>query len=126
MNTIFLQHLNFWWALKWNYCRTLRHFILLVAILKTIVGCDLLIHVTSSLHWRIQGGAPGRPSPGGLNSFIFMQFAANNLQNDPTLGIGAPLREILDPPLVYYLNFCKCFNRKWRALSFHKVFVFFG
>ena len=50
-------------------------------------------------HWRIQGdGAPGT-HPGGSNSFIFIQFSAKKLQNNTTLGVGVPLRKILDPPL---------------------------
>ena len=39
--------------------------------------------------------------PGGPNSFIFMHFSAKNLQNNPNLGVGAPLGKILDPPLVW-------------------------
>ena len=47
------------------------------------------------------GGASGTLAPpGGPNYFIFMQFLAKSLQNNPTLGVGAPLRKILDPPLV--------------------------
>ena len=41
------------------------------------------------------GGHQGRvlpPSP-GPNSFIFMQFSAKKLQNNPNLGVGAPPRE---------------------------------
>ena len=35
-------------------------------------------------------GAPETRTP---NSFIFMQFSAKNVQNNPNLGIGAPPRE---------------------------------
>ena len=42
---------------------------------------------------------PGTP-PGGPNAFIFMQFSAKSWKNNPTLRVGAPLRKILDPPLV--------------------------
>ena len=46
-------------------------------------------------------GAPGTRAPwGGQNSFIFMQFSAKSLKNNPTLGVGAPLRKILNPPLA--------------------------
>ena len=38
-------------------------------------------------------GRRGRVPPGGPNSFIFMQFSAKNLQNNPNLGVGAPPRE---------------------------------
>ena len=45
-------------------------------------------------------GRRGRVPPSrGPNSLIFMQFLATKLQNNPTLGVGAPLRRILDPPL---------------------------
>ena len=39
--------------------------------------------------------------PGGPNYFIFKKFSANNLQNNPNLGVGAPAKKILDPPLDY-------------------------
>ena len=60
-----------------------------------------------------QGRTP--PPPRGPNSFIFMQFSAKNLQNNPNLGIGAPapFGKILDLPLhyteckyLYILAFC--------------------
>ena len=35
---------------------------------------------------------------GGPNSFIFMQFSATKLKI-ALLGVGVPLRKILDPPL---------------------------
>ena len=52
-------------------------------------------------HWRIQGGgAPGTHPLLESNSFIFMQLSAKSLQNNPTLGVGAPLlMKILHPPL---------------------------
>ena len=45
------------------------------------------------------GGHQGRLR--GPNSFIFMQFSAKKLQNNPNLGVGAPpLGKILDRPLL--------------------------
>ena len=35
------------------------------------------------------GGRQGR-APEGSNSFIFMQFSAKYLENNPNLGVGAP------------------------------------
>ena len=32
-------------------------------------------------------------APGGQNSFIFMQFSAKSLKNNPILGVGAPSQE---------------------------------
>ena len=43
-------------------------------------------------------GAPGTHHQ-GPNSFIFMQFSAKKCFSTPTLGVGTPLRKILDPPL---------------------------
>ena len=48
---------------------------------------------------RSKGGARDMP-PGDPNSFIFMQFSAKSLKNNPILGVVAPLRKILDPPLI--------------------------
>ena len=39
------------------------------------------------------------PPPRGPNSLIFMQFSAKNLQNNRSLGVGAPPQKILDLPL---------------------------
>ena len=52
-------------------------------------------------YWRIGGGgAPGTCATlGDPNSFIFMQFSAKKLVSIPTVGVCAPLRKILDPPL---------------------------
>ena len=49
----------------------------------------------------LRGGArDARPSPGGPNSFIFMQFSANIWKIIALLGVGAPpLGKILDSPL---------------------------
>ena len=44
---------------------------------------------------------PGTRPP-GPNSFIFMQFSAKNLQNNPNLGIGAPPREIPGSVTAYH------------------------
>ena len=44
----------------------------------------------------------GTPPPLGPNSFIFMQFSAKNLQNNPNLGIGTSLEKILN------LHWCVC------------------
>ena len=45
-------------------------------------------------HWRIQGGPRDTRPPQGPNSFIFMQFLFNNLQNDR---LTHPLREMVPP-----------------------------
>ena len=42
---------------------------------------------------------------GGPNSFIFKQFSAKSLKNNPILGVGAPLRKILDP---HWFQMNKC------------------
>ena len=41
---------------------------------------------------QIIGGSKGgvTDDPRGPNSFIFMQLAEKNLQNNPNLGVGAP------------------------------------
>ena len=47
------------------------------------------IYSFKKLHWGILGEHNECvPLPGGPNSFIFMQFSAENLQNNPSLGIG--------------------------------------
>ena len=55
------------------------------------------------VHWRIQGGAAGtRPPTTGSISFIFAYvFAKNGMHRRlvPPQRVGAPQREILDPPL---------------------------
>ena len=46
-------------------------------------------------------GRQGRTSPGGPNSFIFMQFSGTKLKNNSTFWeLAHPLGKILDPPLV--------------------------
>ena len=45
-------------------------------------------------------GVPDARAPGVQILSFFMHFFAKNLQNNPNLGIGAPLLgKILDPPL---------------------------
>ena len=56
-------------------------------------------------HWRIQGGGRDARPPWGPNSFIFMQFSAENLQNNPNLGLGAPPRENPGSATVWYSSF---------------------
>ena len=36
----------------------------------------------------------------GVQTIIFMQFSAKKKLSTPILGVGAPLRKILDPPLT--------------------------
>ena len=54
--------------------------------------------------WSIGGSKGGArdepPTPGGPNSFIFMQFLGQKLKNNSTFGSWrTPLGKILDPPL---------------------------
>ena len=62
-------------------------------------GCSPFALKKNCSHWQIQGGRHGR-APWGPSVWIFMPFSAKSWKNNPTLGVGAPLRRILDPPLV--------------------------
>ena len=47
-------------------------------------------------HWKTQGeGVPGMRAPRGPNSFIFMQFSIENLQNNK---LAHPLWQVAPPP----------------------------
>ena len=47
-------------------------------------------------HWQTQGeGVPGMRAPRGPNSFIFMQFSIENLQNNT---LAHPLWQVAPPP----------------------------
>ena len=84
-----------------------------------IVYIILLIYPISLADLR---GAPGtRASPGGPNSFIFMQFSAQNMQNNSTFGSWrTPLRKILDPPLYSHIVYIiKTTNSSY----FHIVYI---
>ena len=49
----------------------------------------MITSVVPSIGGSKGAGGQGR-APGGLNSFIFMQFSAKILQNHINLGVGGP------------------------------------
>ena len=61
------------------------------------------------------GGTPGTHPPWSPNSFIFMQFSAKNLQNNPNLGVGAPPGENSGSATVIYQ---KTMYQQWRIQDF--------
>ena len=46
-------------------------------------------------HWQIQGRGDARDAPG----VQILKFSCSFQQNNPRLGVKAPLKKILDPPL---------------------------
>ena len=72
------------------------------------------------MNWRIYGRCQGRSLPLGSNSFIFMQFWEKIWPNNRlvhSFGVGAPVWEFLDPPLVS--DFIK--KGKFHAWNFPKI-----
>ena len=56
---------------------------------------------TKLQHWRIQGGAAGACPQGSR----FFCFDIQIFRNVAASGVGAPLREILDPPLYSFFQY---------------------
>ena len=72
------------------------------------------------------GRRQGRVPPWGPNSFIFMQSSARNLQNKRSIGVGAPLRKIMDPPLEFMFIISLILNRMPEAVMMCCVQLFKG
>ena len=102
--TFGMRVLIIWYRVKDQRKNSLSHSLLHkvnapLAVTINTRGCPLLSIGVSE-------GRQGR-SPGGPNSFIFMQFSAKNMQNDSTFGSWrTPLRKILDPPLLSSVFLC--------------------
>ena len=78
---------------RWRFWIDPEPIWMLMLVLTLLLG--------GTIHWQIQGGAPGtRAHPGGPNSFIFMQFSGKKLKNNSTFGSWHPhLGKIFHPPL---------------------------
>ena len=68
----------------------------------------------------MQGLPLPSPTRRGPNSFIFMQFSAKSLQNNPFLGIGAP-RNILDPPQLAVLGIIRVLHKYAKLALMHTL-----
>ena len=61
-------------------------------------------------------GAQGMRTPRGPNSFIFIQFSAKNLQNNPNLTVGSPPSGKFFTATAHYTGMHSCvldFKTHW-------------
>ena len=73
-------------------------------------GQSLIYSIPDSIGGSKNGGTRYARSPFGIQIVSFScSFRQKNLQNNPTLGVGAP-REILNPPLERYCDILRSGN----------------